>query len=199
VLSVSEAKMIPSNHAPRTNQLWDERPQDWRCPCCKRAKSALLRPGRDGGLLGALHWHHDHIMDYPNDLLRDNPQLGSNWMPRLETQFPGADHFRSGLCRFVERFPSEVICQDCNAAEGAAKQQIKADRYFSFAPPEITCIIASNPNEKHRVDREIAERIWRAQAGFLVRRKRFIERTIERLLVGDFWSAGYSFPHESYH
>jgi hypothetical protein len=186
--------MIPSNRAHRTNQQWDERPQDWRCPCCKRTKPALLRPGKDGCLIGALHWHHDHIMDYPNDLLRDNPYLGSDWMSRLEAQFPGADHFRSGLCRFVERFPSEVICQDCNAAEGAAKQQIKADQYFSFALPEIANIITSTPNEKHRIDRESATRIWRVEADFLVRRKWFIERTIKRLLAGDFWSAGYSFP-----
>ncbi|HEY5868978.1 MAG TPA: hypothetical protein VI542_26025 [Candidatus Tectomicrobia bacterium] len=133
-------------------------------------------------------------MDYPNDLLRDNPQLGPDWMPRLETQFPGADHFRSGLCRFVERFPHEVICHDCNVAEGAAKQQTKADRYFSFAPPEIARIITASPNEKHRIDREIAASIWRAEADFLARRKRFVERTIKRLLGGDFWSAGYSFP-----
>jgi hypothetical protein len=181
---VGEAQMIPSNHAHRTNQQWDERPQDWRCPCCKRVTPALLRPGKDGRLIGALHWHHDHIMDYPNDLLRDNPQLGSDWMPRLEAQFPGADHCRSGLCRFVERFPSEVICQDC----------ITADRYFSFALPEIACMITSTPNERHRIDREIAASIWRAEADFLARRKRFVERTIERLLVGDFWSAGYAFP-----
>jgi hypothetical protein len=56
-------------------------------------------------------------------------------------------------------------------------------------------IIAPNRHEKHRIDREIAASIWKAEADFLARRKRFVERTIERLLVGDFWSAGYSFPH----
>jgi hypothetical protein len=192
---VNEAKAMPPHHAHRTNQLWDERPQDWRCPCCKRAKSALWRPGKDGRLIGALHWHHDHIMDYPNDLLRDHPQLGRDWMRRLEAQFPGADHFRSGLCRFVERFPSDVICQGCNTAEGAAKQQIQADRYFSFAPPEIARLITASPHETHRIDREMAASIWRAEADWLARRKRFVERTIARILVGDFWSAGYSFPH----
>jgi hypothetical protein len=85
--------MTPSNRAHRTNQQWDERPQDWRCPCCKRAKPALLRLGKDGYLVGALHWHHDHIMDYPNDLLRAHPSLGSDWMSGLEARFPGADYF----------------------------------------------------------------------------------------------------------
>jgi hypothetical protein len=55
-------------------------------------------------------------------------------------------------------------------------------------------MITSTPNEMHRIDRESAARIWRVQADFLVRRKRFIEHTIKRLLAGDFWSAGYSFP-----
>jgi hypothetical protein len=76
----------------------------------------------------------------------------------------------------------------------AAKQQIKSDQYFSFALPEIARMITSTPNEMHRIDRESAARIWRVQADFLVRRKRFIEHTIKRLLAGDFWSAGYSFP-----
>jgi hypothetical protein len=67
-------------------------------------------------------------MDYPNALLR--ARLGPDWMPTLEQRSPGADHFRSGLCRFVERFPMEIICHDCNTADGAVKQHIQADRYF---------------------------------------------------------------------
>jgi hypothetical protein len=130
-------------------------------------------------------------MDYPNALLR--ARLGPDWMPTLEQRSPGADHFRSGLCRFMERFPMEIICHDCIAADGAVKQHIQADRYFSFAPPEIAHIIIPTPHTPHRIDRGIALRIWKTQTPFLARRKQFVERTIERLLARDFWSAGYSF------
>jgi hypothetical protein len=135
-------------------------------------------------------------MDYPSALLRKH--LGPDWMPILERKFPGADHFRSGLCRFVARFPAELVCQDCNVAEGAAKQHIQADPFFSFAPPEIARLITPMPNTAHRIDREIAANIWRANTGFLARRKQFVERTIERLLAGDFWGAGYSFSSWHY-
>ena len=150
-----------------------------------------------GRLIGELHCHHDHLTDYPNDLLRD--KLGSQWMSKLETLFPGAEHFRAGLCRFVERFPHEVICQDCDTAEGAAKQQIQADSYFSFAPPEITHFVTSTPNAKHRIDRDIATSLWRKEIDGLERRKRFVQRAVKALLAGDFWSAGYSFNSWHYH
>jgi hypothetical protein len=187
---------MASDRATRTNHLWDEQPADWICVCCRRAKPALWRPGKDDSLIGALHWHHDHLMDYPNALLR--ARLGPDWMPILEQKTPGADHFRSGLCRFVERFPAEIICQDCNAADGAAKQHIQADRYFSFAPPEISHIITPMSNIPHRIDRGVAASIWRTETSFLTRRKQFVERTIEKLLAGDFWSAGYSFSVWNY-
>jgi hypothetical protein len=184
---------MSSETAIRTNRLWDTQPADWMCVCCRRRKSALWRAGKGGSLVGALHWHHDHLMDYPNALLR--ARLGSDWMPILEQKIPGADHFRSGLCRFVERFPAEIICQDCNVAEGAAKRHIQADRFFSFAPPEIARIITPSPsyNSSHRINKEVAVTIWKTETNFLARRKQFVERTIERLLAGDFWSAGYSF------
>lgn len=187
---------MTSGNVPRTNQLWDEQPADWVCVCCRREKSALWRPGKDGRMIGILHQHHDHLMDYPNALLR--ARLGPNWMWILEQNSPGADHFRSGLCRFVKRFPMEIICQDCNAADGAVKQHIQADRYFSFAPPEIAYIITPTPNTPHRIDGGVAMSIWKTQTAFLARRKQFVERTIKRLLVGDFWSARYSFSAQSY-
>ena len=92
----------------------------------------------------------------------------------------------------------EIICQDCNAADGAVKQHIQADRYFSFAPPEIAHIITPMPHTPHRIDGGVAMSIWKTQTAFLARRKQFVERTIERLLAGDFWSAGYSFSAWSY-
>ena len=123
--------MIPSNRSHRTNQQWDERPTRLRCPCCKRAKPALLRPGKDGNLIGALHWHHDHIMDYPNDLLQDNPQLGPDWMPRLEGNSPEPTiSARVSVDLWSDsRVKSSV--RTAIPAEGAAKHQIEADRYFS--------------------------------------------------------------------
>ena len=188
--------MRPPESATRTNQLWDEQRPDWMCGCCRRTKPALWRRGKDGRLVGALHQHHDHLMDYPNALLRIH--LGPDWTAILEQKHPGADHFRSGLCRFVERFPAEIICQDCNVAEGAAKRHVQGDRFFSFAPPEIARIITPMSSATHQVNREIAARIWRMETRFLARRKQFVERSIERLLAGDFWSAGYSFASWHY-
>jgi len=141
--------------------LWDKEPDNWNCPCCSRSKSALIRQTKNNERIGHLHEHHDHILDYPNHLLKE--QFEADWNKVLESKYPGADHFRSGLCRFVQRFPNEVICQDCNVAEGAAKQKIAADRFFSFAPPEIAQIIIATPNEKHGIKNLVAANIWKTR------------------------------------
>jgi hypothetical protein len=53
-----------------------------------------------------------------------------------------------------------VLCDQCNAADGAAKRRLKLPDNFSFSPVEIAQFVTATPHGKHVIDLGLAERIY---------------------------------------
>ena len=137
-----------------------------------------------------LHWHHDHMGDYPKQLFRK--ELGSEWQATLRERHQNVSFFIEGLRRFVIRFEFEQICRNCNEADPNAKRIIGAHpTLFSFSPAEIRAI--SDHSDTFAIpwpiQTEMASKLWLAQKPYFERRLRFVEKTVEAILKGDFWMA----------
>lgn len=108
---------------------------EWICPCCLRMKREIARIDKNGNLLCALHYHHDHFEHYARD------------------QMPALPHQAYEL---YTRFPRTLICNDCNVAEPVAKRIVGAKSNFSFAPFEIATFIIVESNAPHKIDEQRA-------------------------------------------
>lgn len=148
------------------DQNWASVSQDWACPCCLRPKVELARKLASGVLLAHLHEHHDHIHDYMAARLQET--YGSEWPRGIP---PGTYELEHSGSLMIERFERTLICEDCNAADAAAKaKSSRIDSYFSFRPSEIANFITSRPNRPHGIDADKAGAIWEVeQADFLER------------------------------
>jgi hypothetical protein len=58
------------------------------------------------------------------------------------------------------RFPETVVCDQCNAADGAAKRKLKLPNTFSFSPMEIAAFVVATPHAKHTINYELARAIY---------------------------------------
>jgi hypothetical protein len=129
---------------------------NWGCPCCFRTKRGIGRLDKNGNLLCSLHEHHDHYGDAVSDALRrDMQQLLRSGDTTVVQQFMAVEEsFR--------RFPPQLICSDCNIAEGAGKRASGADAGFSFSPSEIANFIEIADHQPHRIMTEKAARTYEA-------------------------------------
>ena len=146
------------------NDAWASTPMSWVCPCCQRDKPSIARLTPSGVLLCQLDYHHDHLQDRAKAIFRqDNP-----WPEDLEARrqlVQAIDRCRA----LIERFSTTLVCNDCNAAEGAAKLALKTEIHadFSFSPREIAQFIKAKAGQPHQVDTGRAQQIWRtAQPAF---------------------------------
>lgn len=116
---------------------------DWACPGCRRSKFQILRwtmlfpklPSRREGWAGGYHSHHDHGADEVLGSALENP-------------------------RSAPRFAREVICEQCNAADAAAKRKLALPSRFSFSPSEIRTFVRPTAHGFHEVDYEMAHRMY---------------------------------------
>jgi rubredoxin len=139
------------------NDAWASTPMSWVCPCCQRDKPSIARLTPSGVLLCQLDYHHDHLQDRAKAIFRqDNPWPGDVDARRQLVQ--AIDSCRS----LIERFSTALVCNDCNAAEGAAKLALTAEIHadFSFSPQEIARFIKAKPGQSHQVDTDRARQIW---------------------------------------
>lgn len=139
------------------NDAWASTPMSWICPCCQRDKPSLARLTQSGVLLCQLDYHHDHLNDRAKAIFRaDNP-----WPENLDARGQLVRTI-DGCRSLIERFSTTLLCNDCNAAEGAAKLALKdeIDADFSFSPKEIASFIRARPNQPHEIDTERARQIW---------------------------------------
>jgi hypothetical protein len=118
--------------------IWERLSDSWRCPCCDRTKFEVMRwtkrkpPGHTVSFMGwlaAFHTHHDHGSD----------PYGFDFDGTLYSQ---------GLARFAP----VVICDHCNAADGAAKRKLVLPRAWSFSPMEIGEFVIATPHASHVID-----------------------------------------------
>lgn len=121
-----------------THRLWAEVGPNWICPACFRNKFQILR------------W----TTRFPR-----SPNAFQDWMAPLHKHH---DHSVELCSSGNPRFPQTVICDQCNAADGAAKRKLKLPKNFSFSPAEISSFVISTPHDKHTINYEIANSIYLA-------------------------------------
>lgn len=117
------------------HKLWAEVGEKFVCPSCGRTKFQLLR------------W----TMRFPN-----KPEKFMGWKAVLHRHHC---HSAGRYAAYV-RFPTTVICDQCNSADGAAKKKLGLPSNFSFAPYEIAQFVKSKPHGKHEIDYQSAAQIY---------------------------------------
>lgn len=160
------------------NKSWAERPVNWSCPICQRSKPEIARLTPSGLLLCQLDWHHDHLGDCGGAILWRGQTKHADQVRR--------DALSSAIqvCRpLAERFSTILVCNDCNAADGAAKLELAGLIHpdFSFAPSEVARFIRVAPNRPHEVDLGVARAIWLEAADDVADRLAFMEVLARRI------------------
>lgn len=113
----AQTKHLVSSHKASglsLNRSWALVRQGWRCPCCERDKTCLVRLSPKGILLARLEEHHDHFREWIDRAF--DARFG-----RPRNLPPEALHVESSAHVMMERFSNELICSDCNAADGQIK------------------------------------------------------------------------------
>lgn len=171
------------------NTNWALAEQGWSCPVCRRSKVDLFRVSANGVLLAKLDVHHDHLVDAIWS--RSFELFGKDW---IEQAPPGSGMRLDTIEVLIRRFRPTLVCSDCNAADGAAKNGIHGiDRRFSFAPDEIAAFSRVTPGSTHEVDVEKATEIWSTQKEKFEARLELIDRLIRLVHDGhlmESWSMG---------
>jgi rubredoxin len=160
---------------------WSQTWTGWECPVCKRPKFEIARLTDNNVLLCQLDEHHDHLCDHlkrviGKEILAAAPgETGVIRRRAFATTFP-----------LVERFARLLVCNDCNAADGAMKAQLgrEVPSYFSFSPSEIAAFIVPAPNAPHEIEVDIGEMLWREAKPDIEQRIEFAEMMADRIMRG---------------
>jgi rubredoxin len=139
------------------NEAWAETWSGWQCPACGRDKIDIARLTDQGVLLCQLDLHHDHLREAVSPIIRaalpdDLPDAARNLRRAAFS-----------ACRpLIERFAETLVCNDCNAADGAMKNTLGdiVPRHFSFTPGEISAFITPEPNQPHGLDTDIGYEVF---------------------------------------
>lgn len=124
-----------------THILWREVGDQWVCPGCRRTKVQVLRWTRR---------------------FSGRPSQFMDWMAPLHKHH---DHSVPLGGTRLPRFPTTVVCDQCNAADGHAKRKLALPREFSFSPLEIGASVTAAPHSPHMVNYAIARRICERLVG----------------------------------
>ena len=127
---------------------WKKQPEDWRCPCCSRQRAECELTKADGSKLGWLVWHHDHMADYPKQVIKVNFGGHSGFCSNSEIRRE-ALIFKDNVELLARLFRDVLVCLDCNEIEGTIKNRIRADKYFTFHIHEIRRAFIPRSNQKH--------------------------------------------------
>ena len=163
------------------NANWADTPTDWTCPVCRRWKPEIARLTPTGVVLCQLDRHHDHLGDEGVRILWRGQQRPTDRASQ------DALHSAIQACMALgERFHASLVCNDCNAADGAAKSALAGVVHpeFSFAPSEIARFIQVTPNRPHEIDAETARAVWLEVADDVRDRLAFMEVMARRIAEG---------------
>jgi hypothetical protein len=72
------------------------------------------------------------------------------------------DHSTEMWGREVPRFEQTIICDQCNAADGAAKRKLALPKRFSFSPLEISAFVVPQPHDRHEIIYPAAQSVYEA-------------------------------------
>lgn len=138
------------------NSNWIKTDQDWKCPCCRRDKFSIARPGKKQQILAKLVIHHDHMaeaLEYEfnrsfHQAATNNAQLsGKKLVERIGAAFSA--------------FEEVLICEDCNNADVEAKSIVGNPPFFSFSPTQIRSFSFVSERASHQIDRSLVDAIWK--------------------------------------
>jgi len=163
------------------NQNWALVEQNWFCPVCRRSKVDIFRLSGRGILLANLEEHHDHLRDYVGHRARS--LFGDRWAAELP---PGCAEITDTVKHLVSGFSRELVCSECNAADGKAKLMMKdvIPSFFSFSPDEIRTFIEPVPNADHRINEERVKRTWRTCEVSVKARTDLIDQSLQMIHAG---------------
>lgn len=163
------------------NANWAGVAADWRCPVCRRRKPEIARLTSAGVVLCQLDRHHDHLADEGVRILWRGQQK-----PTERARIDALHSAVQACMALAERFHTVLVCNDCNAADGAAKLALagEIDPNFSFAPSEIVRFINVAPNMTHVVDVLTALAVWREVAEDVRDRLAFMRVMAGRIAEG---------------
>lgn len=154
-------------------RAWACTPQTWECPACGRAKADIVRLNHKGQLMCVLVEHHDHMQD----LLKKEFEQEC-YRQKCSPENEEAKQFTARAKKLISAFDNIIICEDCNVADGESKTVAGAATWFSYSPQEIRQFVRPQPNRKHDIDKELAQQIWKQQAGTYARRLKTVERVV---------------------
>lgn len=156
------------------NRHWALRSFDWKCPCCNRSKSQIVRLNKHGDLICHLHEHHDHTPDIANDLFTNasinRPEVVADKV---------SDQFVRKISNAFESYSPTVVCPDCNSADTYAKQVASTHKWFSFSPKDIELMIEVNDNREHSINIKKAIEIWNKKQETFYRRLDLIKEFVQ--------------------
>lgn len=163
------------------NEAWADHWTDWACPACHRPKIELARLTDHNVLLCQLDRHHDHLRDHAVRLMR-NLLLREMEGEARKT----AERAISAALPLIERFAETLLCNDCNAADGAMKAQLGSaiPNFFSFSPSEIARFVIVAPNRSHELNVGVGQAIWTAVKDDVVQRIDFAKMLGARIGAG---------------
>ncbi|QOZ11636.1 hypothetical protein XH96_32015 [Bradyrhizobium sp. CCBAU 51765] len=114
---------------------------------------------------------------------RGRTLFGDRWTVDLPS---GCGEIADTVEHLVSSFPRELVCSECNAADGKAKLMMKGaiPAYFSFSPAEIRTFIEPVANADHRILEGRVEKAWHACAPSLNARIALIDQTLNMIHSG---------------
>ncbi len=137
------------------NYSWACSPQEWACPCCRRSKFQISRPGAKGQILAKLVIHHDHMGEaLRTAFLKEFRESGTN-----TAQIDGS-RLVDRIGKAFAAYEEVLLCEDCNNADSKAKNLIGTPSYFSFSVNQIREFIQSGDHRPHEIDGAKARRAW---------------------------------------
>jgi hypothetical protein len=164
-----------------TNSIFEELPANWKCPSCQRNKSQIVRT-KSGKKIAKVVKHHDHMKELTNDYFRE--KFGSDWIKQVPE---GLGEFLNKVEHFTIGFLTTVICEDCNNIECSGRKEVKAPKYFSFAPSEIGQFIISRHGKLHQIRKDALINIYQNAQPCFANRLNIAQYLIQEAELGKFW------------
>jgi len=136
---------------------WHKTSDNWRCPCCSRKKSDIVRLDKLGSIYGPIVEHHDHIIGVGPTFVRPIADLKDReaWAAYSEKLGEYKDRL-DGLIRF----PNTWICGDCNNADAAAKATVNGPQWFSFSPFEIRQFVVPRRRQANDIRSDVVRTVY---------------------------------------
>lgn len=151
------------------NRWWVMTSKSWKCPVCERGKEQIVRLNKHNHLSGQLHEHHDHIKDLVEKEFNKVSSLRKDVIADELSQ-----KFVTRLAFGLTAYDNIIVCSDCNHADKEAKKIAKTHKDFSFAPSDIAQFIIIENNKEHKINSEIAIRVWKEQETIFNKRMKLI-------------------------